>query len=108
MATATPSNKGVLLGGTVIITVGFVKAVTTPGGNPYRVVAGGLGVVLVASLLELFGDQASRLATAFVGLATITVLLVEMPAIATAISNAQAKKPATPAPAGLINVPAHH
>jgi hypothetical protein len=69
-------------------------------------------VVLVASLLELFGDNASRLATAFVGLATLTVLLVEAPAIAKAIATAQSKKPAAAATTtttntGIIHVPAH-
>ena len=82
------SNKTVLLGGAVIITVGFAKSVTS-GGSPTKVFAGGVGVVLLASLLELAGDTASAIASGLVGIATITVLLVEAPAVFKAISQGQ-------------------
>lgn len=80
------SNRIVLLGGAVIIVVGFVKA-TTSGGNPTRVFAGGVGIILLASLLELMGSAGSRLASGLVGIATITVVLVEAPAVYQAISK---------------------
>lgn len=74
------SNKTVLLGGAVIISVGFAKALTS-GGSPSKVFAGGVGIILLASLIELAGEGASRVASGLVGVATITVLLVEAPAI---------------------------
>ena len=80
------SNKTVLIGGMVIIVVGVTKAITT-GGNPIRVTAGGLGIILLASLLELAGAGASKVASGLVGVATITVLLVEAPAVYNAISK---------------------
>lgn len=80
------SNKGVLLGGAVIITVGFIKAVSG-GGNPSKVFAGGVGLILLASLLELAGEGASKVASGLVGVATITVLLVEAPSVYQAISK---------------------
>lgn len=80
------SNRIVLLGGAVIIVVGFVKA-TTSGGNPTRVFAGGVGIILLASLLELMGSAGSRLASGLVGIATITVVLVEAPAVYQAIAK---------------------
>ncbi len=83
------SNKTVLLGGVVIITVGFVKAVSG-GGSPTRVFAGGVGLILLASLLELAGDTGSKLASGIVGLATVTVLLIEAPALYQAISKGAA------------------
>lgn len=83
------SNKTVLLGGAVIITVGFAKSVSG-GGSPTRVFAGGVGVILLASLLELAGSIGNRLATGLVGVATVTVILVEAPAIYQAISKGTA------------------
>jgi len=80
------SNKTVLLGGAVIIAVGFAKALTS-GGNPTKVFAGGVGIILLASLLELAGSGASRVASGLVGVATITVLLVEAPSIYQVISK---------------------
>jgi hypothetical protein len=83
------SNRTVLLGGAVIIVVGFIKA-TTSGGSPTRVFAGGVGIVLLASLLELAGNIGNRMATGLVGIATITVVLVEAPAVYQAISKGTA------------------
>lgn len=83
------SNRTVLLGGAVIIATGFAKALTS-GGSPTKVFAGGVGIVLLASLLELAGEGASRVASGLVGVATITVLLVEAPAIYQVISKGTA------------------
>lgn len=91
------SNKTVLLGGTIIIVAGFAKAVTS-GGSPTRVFAGGVGIILLASLIELGGPRASALASGLVGLATVTVLLVELPVVYKSITNAQNKKAATSPP----------
>jgi hypothetical protein len=84
--TSMQSNRIVLLGGAVIIVVGFVKA-STSGGSPTRVFAGGVGIVLLASLLELAGNAGSRLASGLVGIATLTVILVEAPSIYQAIAK---------------------
>lgn len=80
------SNKIVLLGGAVIIVVGFLK-VSTSGGSPTKVFAGGVGIILLASLLELAGSAGSRLASGLVGIATVTVILVEAPSVYQAVSR---------------------
>src|SRR6185437_14871695 len=83
------SNRTVLLGGAIIIVVGFAKAVTS-GGSTTKVFAGGVGIILLASLLELAGETGSRMASGLVGIATVTVLLVEAPAIYTSIQKGTA------------------
>ena len=82
------SNKTVLVGGAVIITVGYANAVVTKG-NPTRVIVGGMVFILLASLLELAGPRASAIASGLVGVAVLTVLLVEAPSIQQAYLNAQ-------------------
>lgn len=82
------SNKTVLVGGGVIITVGYANAVVTKG-NPTRVIVGGMVFILLASLLELAGSKASALASGIVGVAVLTVILVEAPSIQQAYTNAQ-------------------
>jgi len=82
------SSQTILAGGAVIIAVGFVSA--TVNNRPKTpVFAGGVGIVLFASLIDMIGGQASKLATAFMGLAVVAVLLVELPSVATAIGKAQ-------------------
>ncbi len=83
------ANRTVIVGGAVIVTVGYANAIVTKG-NPTRVIIGGIGVVLIASLMEMAGPNMSKLATAVVGLAIMTVILVEAPGIAKAVQNAQA------------------
>lgn len=85
------SNKTVLVGGAVIISVGVVNAAVNKG-SPTKVLVGGITFVLLASLLELAGPRASTLATAFVGVAVLTVVLVEAPSIAKAFTAIQQKK----------------
>jgi len=86
-------NKTILIGGVVIIVVGAVNALVN--NRPQTpVFAGGLGVVLVASLVDLLGSGPAKIATAIMGLAVVTVLLVEGPAVLAAIQNAQNKKSA--------------
>ena len=82
------SNKFVLIGGAVIITVGVANAATN-GGSPTKVIVGGLAFTLLASILELFGEGASALASGIVGVAVLTVVLTEAPGIAAAYTNAQ-------------------
>lgn len=84
-------NNTILIGGLLIISVGFVNA--TINNRPKTpVFAGGIGFLFLASLLDTFGGNASKFATAIVGLATFTVLLVEGPALVTALQNAQKQK----------------
>lgn len=82
------SNKTVLVGGGVIITIGYANAVVTKG-NPTKVIVGGMAFILLASLLELVGPRASALASGIVGVAILTVILVEAPSIQQAYVNAQ-------------------
>lgn len=75
----------------MIIAVGFVNA--TINNRPKTpVFAGGVGFLLLASLLDAFGGHAARLATAIVGLATVTVLIAEGPALIAALQNSRAGK----------------
>ena len=93
------SNKTVLIGGGVIITVGYANAVVTKG-NPTRVIVGGIVFILLASLLELAGPRANAIASGLVGVAVLTVILVEAPSIQQAYVNAQKNvgKTTTPTP----------
>lgn len=84
-------NKTILIGGIVIIAVGAVNAaVNSRPETP--VFAGGIGVLLLASLLDVLGPGPSKVATALIGLTVVTVLLVEGPAVFSAIQNAQKGK----------------
>ena len=84
-------NKTILVGGLLIISVGVVNAIVKS--KPITpVFAGGIGFLLLASILDLFGGHLATLATALVGLAVTTVLLVEGPALFSALSTSQAKK----------------
>lgn len=84
-------NKGIIIGGLIIIGVGAVNAAVN--NRPQTpVFAGGVGVLVLASLLDALGGRAAALATALVGLAATTVLFVEGPALFKAIQKAQAHK----------------
>lgn len=86
-------NKTILVGGIVIISVGAVNAaVNNRPETP--VFAGGIGFLVLAAILDALGGGPSKIATALVGLATVTVVLVEGPAVFKAIQNAQNKKAA--------------
>lgn len=82
------SSNGVLIGGLILLTVGFTRA-TLQNKPKTPVIAGALGVVLFASLLELAGTNATKVANALVGVAVLTALITEIPDIVTAVQNAQ-------------------
>jgi hypothetical protein len=85
------TNNTILVGGLLIISIGFINAVVN--NRPKTpVFAGGVGFLLLASLIDSFGGQAAKLATSIVGLATVTVLIVEGPALVTALQNSQKGK----------------
>ena len=85
-----PSNA-ILTGGVIIIGIGAINAALN--NKPETpVFAGGIGVVLLASLLESLGNGWARLSVAFVGLATVSVILIEGPSLFKAIQNAQKGK----------------
>jgi hypothetical protein len=72
----TQPHRGILIGGLVIITVGFANAELNQ--KPVsRVLVGGVGFLLLASLLDAIGGKASALASALVGLAVVAVVLAE-------------------------------
>ncbi|SRR6266567_1131202 len=85
------SDRAILAGGVVIITVGFVSA-TVNNRPKTKVFVGGTGIVLLASLVSMAGGNAQKIATAFMGLAVVTVLLVELPDVFKALSKAQGVK----------------
>lgn len=87
-------NKTVLIGGMIILSVGFVYA-TVHNRPKTKVLVGGLGFMLLASILESFGDGPAKLASAITGVATITVLLVEGPDLFKAITTAQSSTAAS-------------
>lgn len=78
----------ILAGGVVIISVGYISAVVHNRPKT-KVFAGGIGIMLFASLIELAGPQAAKLAEAFTGLAVIAVLLVELPDVLTVLQKTQ-------------------
>ena len=83
-------NKTILIGGVIILSVGVVNAAIN--NRPQTpVFAGGVGVLLLASLLDAIGPGPGKIATALIGLTVVTVLLVEGPAVVSAINNAQKK-----------------
>lgn len=82
------SSKIILVGGILIISVGAVNAMVNKRPET-PVFAGGIGVILLASLLEAIGTGPGRVAAALVGLASVTVLFAESPALFTALANAQ-------------------
>jgi hypothetical protein len=84
-------NNTILVGGSIIIAVGYVNAVIN--NRPKTpIFAGGVGFLLLASLLDAFGGNAAKFATAIVGLATFTVLIVEGPSLIAALQNSQKGK----------------
>jgi hypothetical protein len=84
-------NKTILIGGVVILSVGVVNAaVNNRPETP--VFAGAVGVLLLASLLDAIGPGPGKIATALIALTTVTVLIVEGPAVFSAIQNAQKGK----------------
>lgn len=99
------SNQAILAGGVVIISVGFVSA--TVNNRPKTpVFAGGVGIVLFASLIDLAGGKAATLATAFMGLAVTAVLLVELPDVFASLTKVQKSKgtSTTSYPTGTPNI----
>ena len=85
------ANKSIVIGGLIIITVGAVNAAMKSRPET-PVFVGCVGVILLASILDTFGPGWSRIATGFVWLAAITVLIVEGPGLFQALQNAQAHK----------------
>ncbi len=84
-------NNTILVGGVIIIAVGFVNALENKQPET-KVLAGGVGFLLLASLLDAIGGGAAKLATALVGLATVTVVLVEGPSLFKALQQGQTGK----------------
>ena len=83
-------NKTILVGGLIIIGVGVVYAAANHKPET-PVFAGGVGFLLIASLLDALGPGPSKVASGLVGLATTTVVLTEAPGVFSALNNAQAK-----------------
>lgn len=84
-------NKLILTGGIIIITIGAINAAINNKPET-SVFAGGIGVILLASLFAALGEVPEKIASGLVGLATVTVVLVEGPALFQALQNVQSKK----------------
>lgn len=85
------STKMILLGGIVIISIGVVNA--TINNRPETpVFAGGIGVLVLASLLDAIGPGPGKIAAAIVALAATTAVFVEAPSLFQAIQNSQSQK----------------
>jgi len=106
-------DKTIIIEGTIIIFIGFLYAVVNNRPKT-KVFAGGVGFVLLMALLDAFGGDVAKLAEALMTLATISVLIVEIPSLGQALISAQqaavtlptqspilppAVPPASPAPA---------
>lgn len=84
------SEQGILAGGVVILTLGLAKDAIT-GQSPKHVIAGSLIVIMFASLLALGGGDLARLASAIVGLAVVTAILIEGIPLAQALNTVTTK-----------------
>lgn len=85
------TSKFILIGGLLIIGIGTVNAAINKKPET-PVLAGGIGVILLASILEAIGPGPGKVGNALVGLAATSVLIVEGPSLFQAINNAQGKK----------------
>lgn len=81
-------NKFILVGGLIIIVFGATNAaINNKPETP--VFAGGIGLLLIASLMDAIGGPLRGVGNGLVGLAVLTVLLVEGPSVISAIQNKQ-------------------
>ncbi len=88
------SDQAILTGGVVLVSLGFVSAMYHPKQSKAKVFMGGVGIVIFASLIDMFGGKASQLAVAFTWLA-VTAVAVNSPALTdtlAALNKAQKKK----------------
>lgn len=83
-----PANPFILVSGIIIISVGAVNAAMKSRPET-PVFAGGIGLLVLASILDALGEGGTRLATGLMALALTTVLLVEGPALFAAITAKQ-------------------
>lgn len=82
------STQVILIGSVVIIAVGSIHAALN--NRPETpVFAGGIGLLVLASLLDAIGPGPGKVAGAIVALSATTVLFVEGPALFQAIQNSQ-------------------
>lgn len=74
------SERFIIVGGAIILAVGIANAWLNnkPIG---KVALGGIGVVLILSLLSAFGVAATALANGLMVLAVVAVLMVELPGL---------------------------
>lgn len=79
-------NRTILVGGMVIIGFGVITAIVN--NRPKTpVFVGGVGVVLIASILDLMGPTMAKIGGGIIALAVVTVVMVEGPALAKAIQQ---------------------
>ena len=87
-------EKKIIIAGVVILVLGISKAAIDK--KPLDVpLVGGIGFILLLSLISAFSDSASNLAGDFAILGMVTVLLVDGPAVIQAGQTIQAGQPPT-------------
>lgn len=89
---SSTSARVILIGGIVIISIGAINAAINKRPET-PVFAGGIGFILLASLLDAIGGGLSRIAVGLTGLAVVTVVLVEGPSLFQAITNSKGVAP---------------
>lgn len=93
------SSRAILTSGMIIIGLGLVYSIVKDRPKT-PVFVGGIGFIFMASLLEMIGPGPARVAVGIAGVATLSTLLVEGPAIFDALKNAQNARPSTGTPTG--------
>jgi hypothetical protein len=79
-------DRLILISGGVILSLGFIKA--SLQGKPLTpTVEGGIVVVLLLSLLDSFGNDWSKFASAMAVLAMVAVIYSDLPAVASVFAN---------------------
>lgn len=85
---AVRTNNIILVSGMIIISLGAINAALQKKPET-PVLAGGIGVLLIASLMEAIGPGPGKVASALLALAAVTVVTVEAPPILTALQKIQ-------------------
>lgn len=86
------SSRAILTSGMIIIGLGLIYSIVKDRPKT-PVFVGGIGFIFMASLLEMIGPGPAKVAVGIAGVATLSTLLVEGPAIFDALKNAQNAKP---------------
>lgn len=101
-------NKHIIIATLGLVAIGAVKHALNPSVKLTPIVIGGYVVMLVLSVIDLFGPQASKMASAFAMITLLSGALTELDAstintlakAGTAAATQQTKGPGPTGPAG--------